>query len=128
MPQTIETIVQIAMALMRAYIAALWFCLVVWSFRDIQKRTRDVVVQIPATVLVILFNVPGLLLYLILRPPETLDEVYTRSLESEALIKEIEGGLLCPRCQTRIDGDFKVCPACRAALRLPCEDCGRLVQ
>ena len=80
--QTLETIIQIAMALIGAYAAALWFCLVVWTFRDIQKRTRDVLVQILATVLVLLFNVPGLMLYLILRPPETLSEMYERQAES----------------------------------------------
>ena len=128
MPQTLETIIQIVMALLGAYVAALWFCLVVWTFRDIQKRTRDVVVQILATALVVLFNVPGLLLYLILRPPETLEEVYQRTLESEALLKDIEGGQACPRCQTHVEPDFRVCPSCRAALRLPCDDCGRLVQ
>lgn len=128
MPQALATIIQIAMALLGAYVAALWFCLVVWTFRDIQKRTRDVVVQVLATALVVLFNVPGLLLYLILRPPETLDELYQRSLESEALLKEIEGGQTCPRCQTPIESDFRLCPSCRGALRAPCEDCGRLVQ
>lgn len=128
MPKTLETIIQIVMALLGAYVAALWFCLVVWTFRDIQKRTRDVIVQVLATALVVLFNVPGLLLYLILRPPETLDELYARSLEAEALLKEVEGGYLCPRCQTRTDPDFRICPSCRAPLRRPCDACGRLVQ
>ena len=128
MPQSLETIIQIVMALLGAYVAALWFCLVVWTFRDIQKRTRDLVVQVLAKALVVLFNVPGLLLYMILRPPETLEELYQRSLASEALLKEIEGGQVCPRCQTHVDPDFRVCPTCRAALRLPCDDCARLVQ
>ena len=34
--RTVETIIQISMALIGAYAAALWFCLVVWTFRDAQ--------------------------------------------------------------------------------------------
>ena len=128
MPQQVETIIQIAMALIGAYVAALWFCLVIWTFRDIQKRTRDVLVQILATLLVLLFNVPGLILYLILRPPETLSDVYARSLAEESLSRDIAGRSTCPGCQARIESDFRICPMCRAALREPCGSCGKLVQ
>ena len=51
-----------------AYVAALWFCLVVWTFRDIQKRTRDLVVQVLATALVVLFNLVADIVYGILDP------------------------------------------------------------
>ncbi len=84
------SILPIVVTLLGAYLAALWFCLVIWAFRDIQKRTSDALVQILATVLVLVFNLPGLLLYVILRPPETLAEVYARSLEEEALLRDIE--------------------------------------
>lgn len=127
MPQSIEMILQIAMALIGAYVAALWFCLVVWTFRDIQRRTRDIVVQILATLLVLLFNVPGLMLYLILRPPETLSESYARSLGEAALIRDIARRDLCPNCEARVEADFRVCPSCRAALRSPCVRCDKLV-
>jgi len=127
-PQQVETIIQIAMALIGAYVAALWFCLVIWTFRDIQKRTRDVLVQILATLLVLLFNVPGLMLYLILRPPETLSDGYQRTLAEEALARDIAGRMTCPNCQTRVGDDFRICPMCRANLREPCGSCGRLVQ
>ncbi|MCL5958854.1 MAG: zinc ribbon domain-containing protein, partial [Chloroflexi bacterium] len=90
MPKGIETIIQIAIALLGAYVTAFWFSLVVWTFRDIQKRSKDVIVQILATFLVLLFNLPGLLLYTVLRPPETLAEAYARSLEEESLIQDIE--------------------------------------
>lgn len=128
MPQQIETIIQIAMALIGAYVAALWFCLVIWTFRDIQKRTRDVLVQILATLLVLLFNVPGLVLYLILRPPETLSDIYARSLAEESLARDIAGRTICPGCQARVEADFRICPMFRAALREPCNSCGKLVQ
>lgn len=128
MPKGLDTIIQIVVALVGAYAAAFWFCLVVWTFRDIQKRSRDVVVQVLATALVLLFNVPGLILYTILRPPETLAEAYARSLEEESLMQDIEDRQACPNCKRRVRSDYKVCPTCRAELKRPCTQCGRLLQ
>src|SRR5436853_173126 len=116
------------MALMGAYAAAFWFCLVVWTFRDIQKRTRDVLVQILATLLVLLFNVPGLMLYLILRPPETLSEAYARNLGEETLLRELSQRDVCPHCQNKVEPDFRVCPICRTPLKEACPTCGKLTQ
>lgn len=128
MPQGLNTILQVVLALVGAYAAAFWFCLVVWTFRDIQKRSRDVLVQVLATTLVLLFNVPGLILYTILRPPETLAESYARSLEEESLIQDIEERQACPSCKRRVQSDFMVCPTCRAQLKRPCGSCGHLLQ
>jgi RNA polymerase subunit RPABC4/transcription elongation factor Spt4 len=127
-PKGLESIIQLVIALVGSYAAAFWFCLVVWTFRDIQKRSRDIVVQVLATALVLLFNVPGLILYTILRPPETLAESYARSLEEESLIQDIEDRLACPNCKRRVQNDFTVCPTCRTQLKRPCTHCGRLMQ
>jgi RNA polymerase subunit RPABC4/transcription elongation factor Spt4 len=127
-PSGLATIIQVVLALVGAYAAAFWFCLVVWTFRDIQKRSRDVLVQVLATVLVLLFNVPGLILYTILRPPETLAEAYARSLEEESLIQDIEERQSCPSCNRQVQADFMRCPSCRAQLKRPCARCGRLLQ
>lgn len=127
MPREIENILKIVIAFLGAYAVAFWFCLVVWTFRDIQQRTRDVLVQVLATLLVFLFNLPGLLLYVILRPSETLAEVYARNLEEESLIQEIEDRLACPNCKSRIEEDFVVCPECRTELKRICVACNRLL-
>lgn len=127
MPKGIETIIQVTIALLGAYATAFWFCLVVWTFRDIQKRTREVLVQILATLLVLLFNLPGLLLYTILRPPETLAEAYARSLEEESLMQDIEERRACPKCKYRIESDFMVCPTCGVQLKRSCLSCHRLL-
>ncbi|MCL5264618.1 MAG: zinc ribbon domain-containing protein [Chloroflexi bacterium] len=127
MPKGIETIIQIAIALLGAYVTAFWFSLVVWTFRDIQKRSKDVIVQILATFLVLLFNLPGLLLYTVLRPPETLAEAYARSLEEESLIQDIEDRQACPNCKYKIEPDFAVCPSCGTQLRQVCPSCNHLL-
>ena len=117
----------VLIALAGAYLAALWFVLAVWTFRDIEARSRSVVTQIFSTLLVVLFFVPGVLLYMILRPKATLDEIYQRSLEEEYLLQDLEELPLCPGCQHYVEDDFVLCPHCHAQLREPCAHCARMV-
>ncbi len=118
---------QILLALGGAYLIALWFVLAVWTFRDIETRSRSVVTQVFSTLLVVLFWVPGLLLYRLLRPSETLDEAYQRSLEEEYLIQDLEELPLCPSCNHFVEDDFQICPHCNTQLREPCTSCERLI-
>jgi RNA polymerase subunit RPABC4/transcription elongation factor Spt4 len=69
----------------------------------------------------------GAILYLVLRPRETLAEKYERSLEEEALLQDIEERQICPGCKQPIERDFMICPICHVTLRQPCVHCGRLV-
>ena len=108
-----------------AYVAVLWLAAAVWAYRDIQSRTQDIVSQVIAVLLVLFFNLPGLLLYLILRPQQTLAESYERSLEAETLIHDLEDQHLCPSCRRRVEEDYVICPYCRVGLREPCARCGR---
>jgi len=124
----LQTVIQVVLALLGAYVAAFWFCLVVWTFRDIQQRSRDALVQVLATMLVLVFNVPGLILYTILRPPTTLAESYARALEEESLIQDLEDRQACPSCKRRVHPDYVLCPNCRADLKRPCVACNRLLQ
>lgn len=118
---------QVLIALGGAYFIALWFTLAVWTFRDIENRSKNVVTQIVSTLLVVLFWVPGLLLYFVLRPKETLDEAYQRSLEEEYLLQDLEELPLCPKCQHYVEDDYRLCPHCQTQLKEPCQRCGRLV-
>ena len=126
---TIEAILargfQLMLALTGAYTLALWFALIVWAFRDIESRSRSVIAQIFSTLLVVLFFIPGALIYLLLRPRETLDEAFGRALEEEYLLQDIEDSEICPSCKRRVSPDFLYCPHCRTKLRDECENCGR---
>jgi RNA polymerase subunit RPABC4/transcription elongation factor Spt4 len=118
---------QFFLAIGIAYLIALWFALVAWTFRDIESRSRSVFTQVFSTLLVVLFFVPGLLLYLILRPKETLDQVFQRALEEEYLLQDLDELPLCPGCQRSVDADFVVCPHCQTNLRHACASCSRLI-
>lgn len=109
------------------YFLAFLLSLVIWAFRDIRSRSRDIFVQLLATLLVLVFNLPGLLLYFILRPQETLAEAYQRSLEEEALLQDIEERDSCPACKRPIEPDYLLCPHCHTQLKKACPNCGRLL-
>lgn len=127
MEEIIARGIQALIALSGAYLLALWFVLVVWTFRDIETRSKNVITQIFSTLLVVLFYVPGVLLYMILRPKETLDGTFQRSLEEEYLLQDLEELPLCQNCQHYVEDDFVLCPHCHTTLREPCVSCGRLV-
>lgn len=109
-----------------AYLALLWLSAMVWTYRDIQARTRDQLTHIVSVLLVLVFNVFGLFVYLVLRPKETLAEAYERQLEAEALLREVEEQASCPSCRRRVRDDYVLCPYCRTRLRETCPSCGRL--
>ena len=97
--------------------------LVIWTFRDIRARSRDVLAHILATLLVIVLPIIGLVVYLMLRPRETLADAYERSLEQEALSQAIEEPEICPGCGQRVRGDYLYCPACHTRLKRGCPEC-----
>jgi RNA polymerase subunit RPABC4/transcription elongation factor Spt4 len=111
-----------------AFLAALWIALVIWTYRDIRGRSRDRLVQILTTLLVAVLNLPGVLVYLILRPQRTLEEEYQHTLEEEALLQALEDLPLCPGCERRVKDDWQVCPNCHTKLKKACHQCGRLME
>ncbi|NTU62775.1 MAG: zinc ribbon domain-containing protein [Chloroflexi bacterium] len=108
-----------------AMLAAFWLALIIWTFRDMRARSRDIFAQILAALLVAVLFLPGWVIYWMLRPKETLAEAYERSLEEEALLQGIEEVLACPGCGTRVQGEFVVCPNCHTKLKKSCQNCGR---
>lgn len=123
----IARVLQVLVALGGAYLVATWFVLIVWTYRDIESRSRNVVTQVASTLLAVFFWVPGVLLYMLLRPKETLDEAYQRSLEEEYLLQDLQELPLCPNCNHFVSDEWQICPHCNTQLREGCHNCGRLV-
>jgi hypothetical protein len=113
----------IAVIIMVAYLIVMWIAALVWTYRDIASRTRDPLTQTVSVLTVLVFNLPGMFLYLILRPKDTIADRYDRQLEAEALLHEIQEQATCPSCRRRVEDAFVACPYCRSTLRMPCESC-----
>ena len=123
--ETLSNAIVVVAAFLGAFLAALWLSMVIWTFRDIRARSRDVFAQILATLVVAILTVPGLIIYVMVRPRETLAEAYDRSLEEEALLQSIEERDSCPGCGQRADDDWIICPYCQTRLKKHCHHCGQ---
>ena len=127
-PALIKQISMIGTGFAAAFLAALWLSLIFWTFRDIRKRSRDSFMRILSVVIVALLSLPGVLIYLILRPSHTLEEEYQHSLEEEALLQTIEDASVCPACNRRVQKDWIACPNCHVKLKKVCPHCGKYLE
>ena len=57
--ERITDILLIVIAFSGAFLAALWLAMVIWTFRDIRSRTRDIFAQILAALVVAILNCPA---------------------------------------------------------------------
>ena len=124
-PGTLSNALLVATGFAAAFAAALWLSLVIWAYRDIRRRTRDPLVRILAVLVVAVLFLPGILIYLILRPARTLEEDFQATLEEEALLQSIEDASLCPGCGRRVQEDWVACPTCYTRLKKSCHQCAR---
>ena len=127
-PGFLNNFLLIVSALGAAFLAALWLSLIVWTYRDIRDRVRDPLVRILAALLVAVLFLPGIVVYLILRPQETLEQEYQHMLEEEALLQAIEERTACPGCGRHTSEEWIICPNCYTKLMKSCHACGRLMK
>ena len=108
-----------------AFLVTLWLSL---AFRDIRSRTGDKLMQILAVLVVTILFLPGVFVYLILRPQNTIEDEYQKSLEEEALLYTIEASPHCPGCGKRTQPKWMVCPDCHTRLKKTCHHCSQLME
>jgi RNA polymerase subunit RPABC4/transcription elongation factor Spt4 len=124
---TINNILLVLITGTGAVVSAIWLGLVLWTWRDMRLRSRDSMAQIAAALMVAVLGIFGIIIYVMLRPSETLTEAYERSLEEEALLQNIEEKPVCPGCGRPVQNDWQVCPFCHTKLKKPCVKCGQML-
>jgi hypothetical protein len=108
------------------FVVVLYFALIYWTYADARRRIFDPMLVGCATA-ASLFPFVGTIVYMILRPPEYLEDVRERELEmqaAEARLHDLDHGL-CPHCDYRIERDFVRCPSCLRKLKERCVSCSR---
>jgi hypothetical protein len=112
--------------LLLLFVVVLYLSLIYWTYNDARRRIEDPMLVGCATA-ASLFPFVGTIIYMILRPPEYLEDVRERELEAHALevrLHELEGSL-CPHCDYRIEPDFVRCPSCLRKLKERCLNCSK---
>ncbi|PKO16831.1 MAG: zinc ribbon domain-containing protein [Chloroflexi bacterium HGW-Chloroflexi-10] len=127
-PTSFSSFALIGTAFAAAFVAVLWISLVIWTYRDIRRRSRDPLARILAVLVTVLLFFPGVLIYFILRPTHTLEDDYQQTLEEEALLQTIEDIPLCPGCTRRVQTNWMVCPNCQTKLKKRCHHCKELME
>lgn len=104
------------------YLALVWLSLIKWVAQDCAKRTTNILVKLFSILLVLILGPFGFILYLLLRPAETLEDSFNREVEAEVL-SQIEK---CPVCEEVTHDDWLFCPTCFKKLKNICKRCKRL--
>src|ERR1700760_2296440 len=136
------------------FLVVMWLALVYWTYADARRRIADPLLVGCATA-ASLFPFVGTIVYMIVRPPEYLDDVRERELEMQAaearlaalgyhlrphhdyqverdhVLRPAEARLaelgyhLCPHCDYEVERDYLRCPNCMRKLKDPCHSCGK---
>ena len=104
-----------------------WLVIIGWVWVDSSERTSKKGLKIGYILLVIFFNVFGLIIYLIIRPSETIEEIYWEDLERRYLKYETSELGDCPRCGSQLYPGYVFCTNCGYRLKVKCPQCGVLI-
>jgi RNA polymerase subunit RPABC4/transcription elongation factor Spt4 len=112
--------------LLLLFVAIIWFALIYWTRADARRRLDDPVLVLCATAAA-LFPFVGTIVYMIVRPPEYLEDTREREVEIQAAEARLAqfSVLSCPYCHEEVEKDFLLCPNCHSRLREPCMHCHR---
>ncbi len=106
------------------FIVVFWVAVGVWVFKDARRRVEDPWLVGMATLVGLVPPFIGALIYLLLRPPEYLEEARERELEIRAMEDRLATrDLHCPVCRAQVDATFLVCPVCTTKLKQACVNC-----
>jgi hypothetical protein len=116
----------LAVNLLLLFLVVLWLALVYWTYSDAKRRIEDPML-VGCSAAAALFPFIGTIVYMIVRPPEYLEDRHERELEiaaAQARLHDLQG-IGCPHCGFEIEKSFLRCPSCLRRLKEPCAVCAK---
>ena len=107
------------------FVVVFWLSTAYWVLKDARRRVDDPWLVAMAAVLGLVPPFLGPIIYLFVRPAESIEERRERELENRALEERLaENDLRCPVCRGQVDESYLVCPVCTTRLKQACSSCG----
>jgi hypothetical protein len=118
----------LAASLFVLMLVVLWLALIVYTYLDAKRRISDPFLVACATV-ASFFPYIGTAVYVIVRPPEFLEDAHERELEIKAAELKVRQltEQSCPNCEYPVEKSYLRCPQCQRRLKDPCPSCRKPV-
>src|SRR3954465_14816170 len=115
-----------AVKLLILVLVVVWLALVYYTYADAGRRTADPMLVACATA-ASLFPFVGTVVYMIVRPPEYLEDVRERELEMQAAEARLHSlnYFLCPHCEHEVERASLRSPNCQRKLKDRCVSCSK---
>lgn len=104
-----------------------WLVIVGWVWIDSSERTSKKGLRFVYMLIAIVLNIPGLIIYLIIRPSETIEEIYWADLERRYLKFETSELGDCPKCGHQLYPGYVFCTNCGFELKKRCPKCNVVI-
>lgn len=100
-----------------------WFAILWWVWFDVSARTTKIWAKIASVLLVAVLNVFGLIIYLVVRPDQTIEGTYWEDLERRYMKYETSELGDCPKCKAQLYPGYIFCSNCGYELKIQCPKC-----
>ena len=114
---------QVVWKLLAVAFVIFWIVVLDWVWLDAGERTSNKTARIIYLLLVIFLNVFGWIIYLILRPSQTIEQIYWADLERRYLKYETSELDDCTKCGTQLYPGYTFCPTCGFEIKVKCKSC-----
>jgi len=104
-----------------------WIVLIGWVWIDSGERTSNTSYRVIYLLLVIILNIPGLIIYFIIRPSETIEQIYWADLERRYLKYETAELGDCSKCGSQLLPGYIYCTNCGNEIKKKCPTCGVMI-
>ena len=122
MPEALTNVFDLTKNVGGILVVVFYFAIVLWTYKDARRRIEDPIL-VATSVATAMLPIVGVLIYMMLRPPEYIADARERELEIRAMERELGRQERCPYCKSHIESSYLSCPVCMTKLRQSCSGC-----